>query len=115
MYTHESGVNSDTSAMTSSVASWDFEIGQGDQVTLIGELIPDFKKLDGTIQLTLTGKKYPADSAAVKGPYTITAATRKISPKIRARQISIALESSALNDNWRYGGIRPAMKPHGKR
>lgn len=116
LYEHETGVDDDGSAMTSRLASGDVEIGEGDYVMQIGAVVPDFKTLTGSIALSLVGKKFPQDNAPVtKSGLIFTPTTKIVNPRIKARQISLSLSSSALGDNWRIGMMRLGVKPHGKK
>ena len=124
LYSHENGTDADAQALSATLESWDVEVpnskqlpgGPGDYVMHIGRAIPDFKVLTGSVIMTLVGKKFPQDTETItKGPYTILSSTSKINPRMRCRQISIQIESAAIGDHWRYGGIRPDVKQHGKR
>ena len=124
IYYHENGLDADNVALPSYLESWDVEVpyssqqnaGPGDYVMSMNRAIPDFKDIVGSITMTLVGKKYPQDTDVItKGPYTITATTTKINPRMRCRQVSIQIESANMGVFWRYGGIRPDVRQHGKR
>lgn len=116
-YQHEFGTDADTAAMTATLQSGDVEVDPGgNQLAHISRLIPDFKVLTGSVNLTLTGKKYPqASETQTSGPHAITSSTKFINPRMRCRQISITVESIALSDNWRMGMPRVDLIPHGGR
>lgn len=116
LYDHETTVNADGSALAASLSSGDIEIAEGDYLMQIGALVPDFKTLTGSVTLTLTAKKYPQDSdSQSETSLTVTSSTKFVNPRIKGRQISIQIASSAVDDNWRLGTLRIGVKPHGKK
>lgn len=116
LYDHEIGSDDDTSALVSFVESGDVEIPDGNYLMRIKKMVPDFDRLTGSAQITLSGKKYPHSSESqVSGPHTVTSGTQFISPRIRARQVEIRLETSNIGDDWRMGEIRVDLVAHGKK
>ena len=116
LYDHESGVDDDASALESSLASGDVDIGDGEYLMQVKKVIPDFVRLAGSVSLTLNGKKYPGSSETLSSTaQTITATTKFVNPRIRARQVSISLQTTAVGDDWRMGTLRLDMKQHGKK
>ena len=116
LYDHESGVNADGSALSAYIESGDMEIGEGDDVMHVSRFVPDFKRLTGTLSLTLKGRKYPQSSTQkTKGPYDVTSSTTKLKPRIRARQIAIRLAVSSVGSDFRVGTLRMDAQPDGKR
>jgi hypothetical protein len=122
IYQHETGVddtdeNGVLQAMSSRLESGDMEIDpNGMNMMHIGAMIPDFKELTGSIDLTLRGRGYPQRTALnSKGPFTITSLTERQSLRMRSRQISFLIESDALGDDWRMGTWRAELRPHGRR
>lgn len=117
LYQHETGVDENGSAMTAFIESYDMEIPQsGEHFTHIDQLIPDFLTLEGSVDLTLKGKKYPHQpDYQVKGPYLVDPTIQKVSTRIRARQVALRIESGDVGDKWRLATIRGRLRAHGKR
>jgi hypothetical protein len=117
LYQHETGTDDNGAAMVPFIQSFDMEIPQaGEQLMHVDQLIPDFLTLNGSVDVTLSGRKYPQDeNRQTKGPYTITKTTRKVSTRIRARQVAIRISSSGTGDKWRMGNWRGRAGAHGKR
>jgi len=117
LYQHETGTDDNGSAMVANIESFDMEIPPaGEELMHVDQLIPDFLTLEGSIDVSLSGKKYPGDLNRIeKGPYTVTAGTRKVSTRMRARQISLKVESTGTGDKWRMGHWRGRAGAHGKR
>jgi hypothetical protein len=116
LYEHETGTDADGVAMESYIESFDMEIpSAGEELMHVDQLIPDFLTLEGSVTVNLTGRKYPAADRITKGPYTVDATTRKVSTRMRARQVAIKISSSDTGDKWRMGNWRGRAGPHGKR
>jgi len=117
LYTQDDGVDADGEAMPNFIESHDAEIPEaGEYIMQVDKLIPDFLKLRGSVDITLKGKKYPANAEyTTDGPHTITPSTGKVSVRVRGRQVAVRIESSDLGDYWRYGTLRARVFPHGKR
>ena len=117
LYQHETGTDDNGAAMVASIESFDMEIPEsGEELMHVDQLIPDFLTLEGSVDVFLTGKKYPGVLNRIeKGPYTVIPGTRKLSTRMRARQVAIKVESTDLGDKWRMGHWRGRAGPHGKR
>jgi hypothetical protein len=117
LYQHETGTDADGTAMAAFIESFDMEIPEaGEELMHIDQLIPDFLELEGSVDVYLTGRKYPQDMNRIsKGPYTVSPGTRKLSTRIRARQVALRVESNMTGDKWRMGTWRGRGGPHGKR
>lgn len=117
LYDHETGVDDDASAMAPYIDSGDMEIPDaGDYLMQVGMLVPDFKRLEGSVTMTMTAKKYPQDTdSQAQASITITSSTKYVNPRLKGRQISFRFASSAVGDSWRMGTLRIAARPHGKK
>lgn len=117
IYKHETGTDDDGAAMVANIESFDMEIpSAGEELMHVDQLIPDFLILEGSVDVFLTGKKYPGVlDRTEKGPYVVIPGTRKLSTRMRARQIAIKVESTGTGDKWRMGNWRGRAGPHGKR
>jgi hypothetical protein len=88
----------------------------GESLMHVDQIIPDFLTLEGSCDVYLTGRKYPQDPNRIsKGPYSVSNTTRKLSTRMRARQIALRVESSDTGDKWRFGTWRARAGAHGKR
>ena len=115
--------NTTTLAISSYIRSGDFDLdvdGDGEYFIKVRRFIPDFKNLVGSASVTLYLRSYPADTTVAKGetfigPFTITTSTDKVDTRARARLASIQIQSSSVDDNWRYGIFRMDSQPDGRR
>lgn len=117
LYKHETGTDDNGAALPSFIQSFDMEIpNAGEELMHVDQLIPDFLVLEGSVDVNLTGRKYPQEPTRIsKGPYTVQNGTRKLSTRIRARQVALRVSSSATGDKWRMGHWRGRAGAHGKR
>jgi len=80
---HENGYDNDTVPMSGVFAESGYaEIGDGDQIMIIDECIPDMNwyGAGGSVNLTLYTTGYPGQTATTNGPFTFTSSTQIISP-----------------------------------
>ena len=115
LFNHEQGVDDDGAALPSYIESYDFDANNGSVLMLLEKFLPDFARLIGSISVTLKGRKYPHSSQVTKGPQAMTSATEYVGARMRARQISLRLETTDAGDDWRIGTLRVTCRPLGKR
>jgi hypothetical protein len=117
IYNQEDGTKGHGAAITALVKSGYFDIGDGDQMLLMKRFIPDFKNQEGNLTVHLLLRPYPQATASPSSldPYTITPSTEKVDTRARGRQISLRIESTAIDTNWRFGTLRVDIQPDGLR
>ena len=116
MHAQENGNNADGSSLSSQIESGEFVIPQaGEKLMSIRRFIPDFKNLEGTVNVSLIFRDYPASSSRTSGPFAITTSTTKVDTRARGRQGSVKISTDALNTKWRYGTYRADVHPDGMR
>ena len=103
--------------MPANLTSGDFYLDAGEDLVSISRFIPDFKNLDGTVNVTLQLTNYPATAkvGSPLGPFAITSSTTKRDCRARARQVALYIASDALNDAWRFGTFRADLQKAGRR
>jgi hypothetical protein len=116
-YSQEDGIDGDGQPIFSFIQSGYFDIAEGDNMLFMKRFIPDFKNQVGNLTVRLLLRPYPQSSASPSSldPYVITPTTQKVDTRARGRQISLKIESDALNTNWRYGTLRVDVQPDGLR
>jgi hypothetical protein len=117
VYNQEFGKNGNGDPILAYVKSGYFDIGDGDQVLFMKRFIPDFKNQEGDLTVRLLLRLYPQVSATPSSldPYVISPGTDKVDTRARGRQISLQIESSELDTNWRFGTMRVDIQPDGLR
>lgn len=115
IYKHETGTDDNTSAMTAYIESYDLELGNGKEMLVVDEMIPDFDSLSGDVAVLLKGRRTPAGTQYENGPFTVTSATERFNPRIKARQLAVRITSDSIGDAWRMGTWRLRTSAHGTR
>lgn len=116
IYLHETGVDADGAPIEAYIESWDMYLQGSDLHTHVRQLIPDFKRLEGDIDLELRVKRRPQTPTYTIKSYTAIEDDREfISVRARGQQIAIRWESSDLGDDWRLGDMELMVTPHGRR
>ncbi len=131
-YEHETGNNQvkggTTTAITANIESGDFDItqdenkgitfrGDGEYLMKIRRFIPDFLSQTGNTQVTLNLRDYPNSSQASSslGPFTITSSTTKVDTRARARSVSLKVENTGTDQDWKVGTFRLDVQADGRR
>jgi hypothetical protein len=116
-------------AIPSYLMSGDYDIseqglgGDGQLIMRVRRFVPDFKNLVGDALITLYFRDYPANADStpsttapeITGPFTITSSTTKVDTRVRGRQVSLRIENTGLDQNWRYGTLRLDIEAGGRR
>tara|TARA_R100000501_G_scaffold753_1_gene3059 strand:+ start:95 stop:670 length:576 start_codon:yes stop_codon:yes gene_type:complete len=131
-YEHETGNNQvkggTTTAITANIESGDFDItqdenkgitfrGDGEYLMKIRRFIPDFLSQTGNTQVTLNLRDYPnsSQSGSSLGPFTITSSTTKVDTRARARSVSLKVENTGTDQDWKVGTFRLDVQADGRR
>ena len=123
IFIHETGVDeadpeNNITPMVSFIDTYDMAVDDGTYHAVVRKMIPDFKRLVGSIDLSLTAKAYPSSGGVEvvsKGPFTVDSTTPFVNPRIKGRQISFRIQSDALGDDWRMGTWKAQFKRKGRR
>lgn len=120
IYQHETSQNAAGEEMDAYIRTGYFALSEGDNMTFLDQVWPDMKwgyynGLDNAnVNITFYAVDYPGQTPRVYGPYNVNQATEYISPRIRARLISIKIAGSQIDTFWRLGNIRYRLQPDGK-
>ena len=117
VYNQETGANANGVALAANIKSGYFDIGDGDNMIYMKRFIPDFKDQVGDLTVNLLLRAFPQSTASPSSldPYTITPTTEKVDTRARGRQISLKIESTAVDTTWRFGTMRVDIQPDGLR
>jgi hypothetical protein len=117
LYNHETGTSADGAAMNSYIESSPSELTQaGEDLYLVDKVIPDVTMSANTsLSMYLNTRKYPNSTEVIKGPFTITSSTGKVSTRAKGRQMSMKLESTGTQDEWSLGTFRVNSRQDGMR
>lgn len=114
VYQHETpavSTSADWGSSTPYATSGPIELGEGDNVMMIREYIPDSKSL-GQWRATLYTALYPTASETTHGPYTSANPT---SVRATGRQVRIKVEAITNTLTHRFGVPRLEVVPCGRR
>lgn len=128
-YVHEYGVNDGDAAMTSYIASSDFDLADGEQFMLTRRIIPDLNFTESTaasptITLTVEPKRFSGSAtntmasntqSVISSSATIDQYTEQVFIRARGRQMALKVESTDLGVQWQLGSLRLDVRPDGKR
>jgi len=100
IYDHEVGLNYDSS--TPYAESGPVQIGNGDNIMYINELIPD-ERNQGGVTATFKTRYYPNSDESTYGPYSLTNPT---SVRFNGRQVKMRVTTTTPATSWRVGTQR---------
>jgi hypothetical protein len=95
-------------------------MADGDLKTFVDQVWPDMKwgyfggSQGAVVKLTFYVADYPGQTPRAFGPFTLTQATKFVTPRFRARLVSIQIQSEDLGSFWRLGNIRYRLQQDGK-
>lgn len=121
IYEHEISPDDDGQPMLPRFRTGFFQISDGEELTFVDWLIPDFKwgyesgSPDANIEITLYFKDYPNAAVKTAGPFSVSAATEYVNVRLRGRMVAIEVSSSDLGSWWRLGANKIRGTPDGKR
>ena len=119
IYQHETSNNANDTAIHAWFQTGYFAVQDGDLKTFVDQVWPDMKwglydqSQNATVTITFYTADYPGDTPKTYS-YTVTQGTQFVTPRLRARLVSIRIESNDLNSFWRVGNIRYRYQPDGK-
>lgn len=128
-YGSNDGSTSPATALNTYIESAPFDLGEGDKMAFIRQLIPDVTFVDSTnspsLNMTLKVQNYPGanysstqtTTSAVSQTATVPIEqfTNQVSLRLRGRQITFRVESNKTDTSWILGSPRLEIKPDGLR
>ena len=117
LYNHETGTSADGAAMNSYIEGSPREISaEGETLYMVDQVVPDVTMSATTsLSLYMNTRKYPNATETVKGPFTITSSTDKVSTRAKGRQIALKFQSTGTTDEWTLGDFRVNSRQDGLR
>ena len=128
LYNHEKGVNDDLVAMPASITSSDFDIGDGEQFTLVKRILPDVDFNGSTatapqVLMTFKPRNFPGSNYMPEAEEAVTRSTTvpvqqytdQVFIRARARQMGFKISSVDLGVQWQLGSPRLDGRTDGKR
>jgi hypothetical protein len=117
LYNHETGTSDNGSAMSAYIETSEVEIdASGNKLFMVDKIIPDATMTSDTnLYLQLKTRKYPNATETIKGAFTVTSSTDKISTRAKGRQMAVKFYSSGTEDDWSLGDFRVNTREDGLR
>jgi hypothetical protein len=117
LYNQETGTSANGAAMNSYIEGSPREITQnGEDLYMVDKVVPDVTMSSETnLFLYMNTRKYPNSPETVKGPFTITSSTGKVSTRAKGRQIGLKFQSTGTTDDWTLGDFRVNSRQDGLR
>jgi len=129
IYQHETSPDADGQPLQANFTTGYFELQEADVKSFVDQVWPDMRwgYYGGTtngqtiyqtptaqVQITFYVADYPGQAPLVYGPYTVTQNSTYITPRFRARLMSIGISSNDVGSFWRLGDIRYRFQPDGR-
>ena len=121
IYNHETGNTADGNAFNAYIESADIDLDpDGESFMFVNKVIPDIEFLNSsnsndTINLTLKGRRYPAENRSTLSTIALTPSTQFTSTRGRTRQVSVRIENNGGDFGWRLGDSRFDIKSDGRK
>jgi len=117
LYDHETGTSANGAAMNSYIEGSPREItSNGEDLYMVDKVVPDASMTASTnLYVYMNTRKYPNAPETVKGPFTITSSTQKVSTRAKGRQIALKFQSTGTEDEWTLGDFRVNSREDGLR
>jgi hypothetical protein len=119
LYYHELGDDDDGNPMPAYVESSDLDANGGDHFLFLGRMLPDVafrgSSATQTVGITVLKRNGALGPKEVASRFMVTPNTQQAFIRVRARQISVRVESDALGVGWRLGTLRGDLQPDGQR
>jgi hypothetical protein len=108
LYRQETGLDQveqvGTTAQSWYIRSADLSVGGSDRIVLINNIVPEYKRLNGDVSVSVFTKQKPMQAAYTqKGPYTFAATAEDYDIRARGPQIALRVSGSALAQDMRMG------------
>jgi hypothetical protein len=115
LYAHETGLDADGAAMGEWIESGWVDLDDGEMLTHLEKLLPDWRRLVGQARLTVRVVDYPLQPPRVRGPFVVDAATTQVVVRARGRQVALRIDGDvAPGGVWRLGAMRAKAQSDGK-
>lgn len=120
IYQHETSTDADGQPLVCNFQTGYFALSDADVKQFVDQVWPDMKWgyyegiQNANVNLTFYVADYPGETPTVYGPYSLTQSTTFITPRFRARLMSIGIGSSDIGSFWRLGNIRYRTQIDGK-
>lgn len=115
LFEHEVGVDADGNPMGEWAETGWMDLDDGEWKTFLDRLLPDWRRLAGTVRLTMRFADTSQGPEWTRGPYEVNPTRMQVKVEARARQIALRIDGDLVaGGNWRLGAMRYDAQPDGK-
>jgi hypothetical protein len=115
IYYQEKGQTAGGSALVSYLEGSYSDLDDGENLTTLLRILPDFEGQTGSVDFDVYLKSFPNSTEVHKGTYTAAPNTEKIDLRAKGRLMKVKLSASSSPSFWRLGSLRADIKPSGER
>ena len=109
-------VGSNSETLISFIESADFDIADGNALMFMDRIIPDYQMVNGgEIKMKITTQQYPESTQQIVKEFDINETTQKVDFRARGRQAKVRVSCNSNATSWRWGSLRLALQPDGRR
>jgi hypothetical protein len=109
-------VGSNSETLISFIESADFDIADGNALMFMDRIIPDYQMVNGgEIKMKITTQQYPESTQQIVKEFDIEETTQKVDFRARGRQAKVRVSCNSNATSWRWGSLRLALQPDGRR
>jgi hypothetical protein len=108
---------SSTTAMAEFIESAPFEIQEGENIVKIDGIIPDFKGLVGTVNMSILTRQYPQGTGTRVEEFisVIGTGTSRVDIRAAGREAAVRIAGTATGGDWRLGVVKLNVHPGGRK
>ena len=115
VYLHENGNSADGSPISWYIESADQYLGEGEQITAVNGVWPDFKSQIGAANLEVVLKAYPQAVERTKGPYVMPPNKNRKDFRAQGRIIRLKVSGNSSPTFLRFGKLEFDVEGRGSR
>lgn len=113
IFYHERGNSANGGALAAYLETSYFNVEDGNNLLMVGALVPDFHNQTGNVFFEIYTKPYPNGSELSFGPYMASTSTQRIPFRIMARQMKMKMYSSATASFWVLSALSTEIQKTG--
>ncbi len=116
LWEHETGYDNGSDPMMFLLRSYKMALSNGDKIMQTKTVIPDFKQIIGTANISLDATEYPQSTEIIStDSQEITSTTEYANLRVRGRYVEMEISTSDLGAFVKMGDPSIVAFPHGRR
>lgn len=115
IYKHETGTTANGAALGAWIKTSALDLEDGDKLSTVVAIAPDFKSQSGNIEVRFYGRDFPNAPELTYGPYVLTPTSERVPTRVMGREISLRFDWVTTGGFGRSGAHRFDMGGTGAR